>query len=102
MADLATEGLYLLDRTGRFLYVNAQAVTQMGGYTREELLQLTVCDICPDLTPEAFAAQVEATALGPMPRIEARTQRKDGKFFPAEVSTARLELDSEIYLFGVA
>ena len=102
MADLATEGLYLLDRTGRFLYVNAQAVTQMGGYTRDELLQLTVCDICPDLTPEAFAAQVEATALGPMPRIEARTQRKDGTFFPAEVSTARLELDGEIYLFGVA
>ncbi len=102
MADLATEGLYLLDRTGRFLYVNAQAVTQMGGYTQEELLALTVCDICPDLTPEMFAAQVEATADGPMPRIEARTQRKDGACFPAEVSSARLELDGEIYLFGVA
>ena len=34
--------------------------------------------LCPDFTPEMFAAQVEATAHGPMPRVEARTQRKDG------------------------
>ncbi len=102
MADFATEGLYLVDRTGRFLYVNAQALAQMGGYSMEELLSLTVCDICPDLTPEAFAANVEATAHGPMPRVESRTRRKDGSCFPAEVSTARLEADGEIYLFGVA
>ncbi len=102
MADFATEGLYLVDRTGRFLYVNAQGHAQMGGYTMEELLALTVCDICPDLTPEAFAANVEATAHGPMPRIESRTQRKDGTCFPAEVSTARLEVDGEVFLFGVA
>ena len=102
MADLATEGLYLLDRTGRFLYVNAQGLAQMGGYSMEELLRLTVVDICPDLTPEAFAANLEALAQGPMPTIEARTQRKDGSIFPAEVSSARLEVDGEVYMFGVA
>lgn len=102
MADLATEGLYLLDRTGRFLYVNAQGLAQMGGYTMAEMLSLTVCDISPDLTPEAFAANLEATAHGPMPRIESRTRRKDGSIFPVEVSSARLELDGEVYLFGVA
>lgn len=102
MADLATEGLYLLDRTGRFLYVNAQGLAQMGGYTMEELLRLTVVDICPDLTPEAFAANLEALAEGPTPLIEARTQRKDGSIFPAEVSSARLEVDGEVYMFGVA
>lgn len=102
MADLATEGLYLLDRTGRFLYVNAQGLAQMGGYTMDELLRLTVVDICPDLTPEAFAANLEALAQGPTPLIEARTQRKDGSIFPAEVSSARLEVDGEVYMFGVA
>ncbi len=102
MADLATEGLYLVDRTGRFLYVNAQGHAQMGGYTMDELLSLTVCDIVPDLTPEAFAAQFEASALGPMPRIESRTRRKDGSFFPTEVSSARVEVDGEVYMFGVA
>ena len=102
MADLATEGLYLLDRTGRFLYVNAQGLAQMGGYTMDELLRLTVVDICPDLTPEAFAANLEALAQGPVPSIEARTQRKDGSLFPAEVSSARLEVDGEVYMFGVA
>jgi PAS domain S-box-containing protein len=102
MADLATEGFYLVDRTGRFLYVNAQGHAQMGGYTMEELLSLTVCDISPDLTPEAFAANLEASAHGPTPRIESRTRRKDGSIFPAEVSSARLEVDGEVYLFGVA
>ena len=102
MADLATEGFYLLDRVGRFLYVNAQGHAQMGGYTMEELLQLTVCDISPDLTPEAFAATVEALVHGSIPRIESRTQRQDGAIFPAEVSSARLEVDGEIYIFGVA
>jgi PAS domain S-box-containing protein len=102
MADLATEGFYLVDRVGRFLYVNAQAHAQMGGYTMEELLSLTVCDISPDLTPEAFAANMEALAYGPMPRIEFRTRRKDGTIFPAEVSSARLEVDGEVYMFGVA
>jgi PAS domain S-box-containing protein len=102
MADLATEGFYLLDRGGRFLYVNAQGHAQMGGYSMGELLALTVCDISPDLTPETFAANVEALAHGPVPRIESRTRRKDGTLFPAEVSSARLEVDGEIYIFGVA
>ncbi len=102
MADLATEGFYLLDRAGRFLYVNAQGLAQMGGYTMQELLSLTVYDISPDLTPEAFAANVEACAHGPMPPIESRTRRKDGSIFPAEVSSARLDVDGEVYLFGVA
>ncbi len=102
MADLATEGFYLVDRTGRFLYVNAQGHAQMGGYSMEEMLSLTVCDISPDLTPEAFAAHVAASAQGPMPCIESRTRRKDGSIYPAEVSAARLEVDGEVYLFGVA
>jgi PAS domain S-box-containing protein len=102
MADLATEGLYLVDRVGRFLYVNAQGLAQMGGYTMDEFLRLTVVDISPDLTPEAFEANVQALVQGPMPTIESRTRRKDGSTFPVEVSTARLDVNGEVYMFGVA
>ena len=42
MVDLTTEGFYVLDRHGRFLYCNAQAHAQMGGYSMEEILQMTV------------------------------------------------------------
>ena len=75
----------------------------MGGYTMEELLSLGVCDICPDLTPEALRRatsrrsptdRCRASSPGP----SARTARS----FPAEVSSARLDVDGEIYMFGVA
>lgn len=102
MADRSSEGFYLLDRTGRFLYVNAKAHAQMGGYTVDELLALTVPDICPDLSPEQFAGSVAALEHGPLPLVESWTRRKDGSMFLVEVSMARVEFAGEIYLFGVA
>ncbi len=102
MVDLSTEGFYVLDRHGRFLYCNAQAHAQMGGYSMEEILRLTVSAIAPGMTPERFAAQVAALEIGPLPRLEVETVRKDGVTFPAEVSMARLVHRGEVYLFGVA
>jgi PAS domain S-box-containing protein len=102
MADRSNEGFYLLDRRGRFLYVNAKGHAQMGGYTMEEVLALTVSDICPDVPPERFAENVAALEHGPLPLVEAWTRRKDGTMFLVEVSMARLEFGGEIYLFGVA
>ena len=102
MADRSNEGFYLLDRRGRFLYVNAKGHAQMGGYTMEELLALTVSDICPDVSPERFAENVAALEHGPLPLVESWTRRKDGTMFLVEVSMARLEFGGEIYLFGVA
>ncbi len=102
MADRSNEGFYLLDRRGRFLYVNARAHAQMGGYTMEELLALTVSDICPDVPPERFTENVAALEHGPLPLVEAWTRRKDGTRFLVEVSMARLDFGGEAYLFGVA
>ena len=51
MVDFSTEGFYVLDRQGRFRYGNAQAQAQMGGYSMEEILRLTVSDIAPGMTP---------------------------------------------------
>jgi PAS domain S-box-containing protein len=102
MADRSNEGFYLIDRCGRFLYVNAKAHAQMGGYTMDELLSLTVSNICPDVPPEQFEANVVATEEGPVPLVESWTRRKDGTMFLVEVSTARLEFRGEVYLFGVA
>jgi PAS domain S-box-containing protein len=102
MADRSNEGFYLLDRRGRFLYVNAKGHAQMGGYTMEELLSLTVADICPDLSEAKFEENVAAVQQGPFPIVEAWTRRKDGSLYLCEVSTASLEFRGELYLFGVA
>jgi len=102
MADLSNEGLYLLDRRGRFLYVNAKGHAQMGGYTMEELLALTVSDVTPDVPPERFAEMATALMHGPLPLVESWTRRKDGTLFPLEVSMARVDFGGEAYFFGVA
>jgi PAS domain S-box-containing protein len=102
MADRSNEGFYLVDRRGRFLYVNAKGHAQMGGYTMEALLSLTVADICPDISQEQFEENVAVAAQGPFPVVEAWTRRKDGALFLCEVSTASVEFRGELYLFGVA
>ncbi len=102
MADRSNEGFYLLDRRGRFLYVNAKGHAQMGGYTMEELLSLTVADISPDVSPTQFEENVAAVQHGTLPLMEAWTRRKDGTLFLVEVSTAFVEFRGDIYLFGVA
>ena len=101
MADMSNEAFYLTDRKGRFLYVNNRATAQMGGYSRDEILSMTVPDISPDFPPERFNEVVVALAHGSLPPFETLARRKDGSIYPVEVSVARLDVRDEVYLFGV-
>ncbi len=99
MADMSSEAFYVTDFQGRFRYVNQRAL-DLTGYTWKELRQMTTAEIDPDYPLELY--QQAVTALdGPMPLIETRSRRKDGSFFPVEVSAALLEVDGEKYVFGV-
>jgi len=70
---------------GRLMEVNAAAVAAYG-YTREELLELTIHDLRKERTQELTAAQMaEAASLGI--RFETVHRRRDGSTFPAEVSS---------------
>src|SRR5690606_26284652 len=51
--DRAAEGVVWISAQGRLLYVNDQECRMMG-YSREEMLQLSVWDINPFRTPESF------------------------------------------------
>jgi PAS domain S-box-containing protein len=99
MADMSNDAFYLTDAEGRFRYVNERAET-LTGYTRDELLQMTLFDLDPEYPREQFGAIVAALAYGPLPPFEARTRRKDGTYYPTEVSPARIDVDGETWLFG--
>jgi PAS domain S-box-containing protein len=47
MLEGASDAIFIVDATGRYLYVNQQA-TQLLGFSREELLDMSI----PDITPE--------------------------------------------------
>ncbi|MBI3767433.1 MAG: PAS domain S-box protein [Deltaproteobacteria bacterium] len=101
MADMSNDGFYLCDATGRLLYVNDRTVTN-DGYTRAELLRMTVSDLNPDFPPARFREYTDAMALGTAPpHFETISRRKNGTIAPIELSVARVDVGSEFYLFGV-
>jgi PAS domain S-box-containing protein len=68
----------------RFTYVNEAACHSLG-YTRQELLSMTVHDIDPDFGPEVWPDHWrEAKERGSF-TIESHHRTKDGRVFPVEI-----------------
>lgn len=90
------EPAYLIDRSDmRFLYVNDEACRALG-YSRGELLTMTVFDIDPDYTPE-MAAKVKLQAdLAGSVTMERQHRAKDGHVFPVEIYTSVFEYDGKL------
>ena len=72
--------------TLRFIYLNRGAVESLG-YTREELLRMTVYQINPLLPESVFRAQIEPLLSGEKPSLSFETvhRHKDGTDFPVEI-----------------
>ena len=90
MFNQSTEGICVHDLEGRILDVNEMACTQ-SGYSREELLSLTVFDGHPGQSttfpPKAEILRTWGNwAPGQRFVIEAEHQRKDGTVYPVEIS----------------
>lgn len=103
MADMSNEAFYVTDYEGRFRYVNRRAL-EMTGYTWDELRTMRTSDLDPDyplaLYQELIRAAIESGG-GTLPLVETRSRRKDGSFFPVEVSVALFAADGEQFVFGV-
>jgi PAS domain S-box-containing protein len=77
--------------TGRFLEVNRAAVEKYG-YSREELLQLTISDICEDLPAERLAAARRGVEF----RDEIWRQRcKDGSLIDVSLFARTIRLQGQ-------
>ena len=101
MADMSNDAFYLCDQDGRFLYVNERSIT-VGGYSREDMLQMAVPDIAPEFPPGRFRDFVAAMAAGAAPtQFETLSRHKDGHIYPIEISVARIDVGDDLYLFGV-
>ena len=84
---------YFTRLDGTFAFVNQNACDSLG-YTREELMALTLFDVDPTLTPEIWRGLL---AMGPFNPTSVRTQhrRKDGTAFPVEAFGSRIILGDE-------
>lgn len=97
----ASEASYLMDRQGRFLDVNREACRALG-YTREELLRMSVFDIDPVLTPAAWNRYWKQIRKSGSTTLETTHRRKDAGTFPVEVTANFFEYQGKKYDLALA
>ncbi len=86
IVETSLDGFWVVDTNGRILEVN-DPYLQRSGYTREELLRLSLFDIDATRTREQIQATLEKGGV----RIdEAWHRAKDGSVWPLEVSSVRV------------
>ncbi len=102
--DQASDEVYWISENGRFDYVNEKVVEDLG-YSREELLQMTIFDIDPDLEKQFWFEKWNAIKLAKTRNekaniIETIHKRKDGSLFPVEVMNYYLRYKEKEYLIA--
>jgi len=101
LLDQSHDAILVVDpETRGFLDVNERACVELG-YSRAELLSMTVCDIDPGFDEGSRAwmeREVRESGFVTMERVH---RRKDGTTFPVEVNLRRVRLDRE-YCVAVA
>ena len=96
--DSVHEGAFLVNDDGRFLYVNGEASRSLG-YSREELLRMSVPDIDPDVTRERWDREFRGLAYPAA--FETRHKCKDGRVFPVEINANFFEYDGARYIMSL-
>lgn len=99
LLDRSNDAIEVLDpQTLRFLDVNERACAELG-YSREELLSMTVYDIDPEYDESSRQWVQQQLCERGYAVLARKHRRKDGTRLPVEVSVRRVRLDRE---YGVA
>ena len=99
-ADRSDDQVFWVDSDGGITNVSESACTQLG-YTREELLAMTIYDVNPTLSRGLIDAPATVKRLGPR-RYETVHRTKDGRDIPVDVSLEYAELEGQEHKFVVA
>ncbi len=87
LIDQAADAIFVHDDHGRFFEVNQQASASLG-YTRDELLSMSVGDVDPDVEIRGDMEKFWPTSSA---TFEARHRRKDGSTFAVEIRLGPIE-----------
>ncbi len=94
--DHSSDAAFWMGSDARFFYVNDAACRALG-YTREELLTMTVHDIDPEFPPEIWPQHwAELKRKGSFV-VESQHCAKDGRIFPVEISVNYLTFGGKEY-----
>lgn len=94
-------GIFVHDLEGNNLLVNDMACHN-SGYSKEELLNMSIMDIDPGLGPrESATPKWQDLGEGESINFETTHMRKDGSTFPVEVHLNVTQLDGESILLSI-
>ena len=100
LVEQAADAFFVHDMHGRFVKVNHRACESLG-YTRGELLSMTVFDIEQVLDPAKLLA-VWGQPAHRDATVEGVHRRKDGSCFPVEIRVSRCTIAGEYRYLGLA
>ncbi|MBU0665565.1 MAG: PAS domain S-box protein [Proteobacteria bacterium] len=102
LLDQATDAIFVSDMNAHLIDANRSACEDLG-YSREELLTLSICDVDPNFETEQHAKKAwERLSPGKSLTIESRHRRKDGSLFPVEIHIGKLEINGQPAILGIA
>jgi len=85
--DRASEGIFAVSPEGSLLEVN-EALARMHGYTREEMLALSLTDLDAPDSLNLSSERMQRLMAGESLTFEVEHRHKDGHVFPLEVSAS--------------
>jgi PAS domain S-box-containing protein len=85
--ETSADGFCITDMAGRFLEFN-DAFVHLMGYSREEMLTMSVPDIESQLTPEEISVTIAQVQSEGHVIFETKHRGKDGRVWPVEVNLA--------------
>jgi len=94
--DHAPQGVFWIRSDGSFAYANDTACHIMG-YSREELLTMSVFDIDPALPRETWPELWQQVRENKVPVFETQHQTKDGRVISVEILANYLEYEGQEY-----
>ncbi|MEA2033895.1 MAG: PAS domain S-box protein, partial [Euryarchaeota archaeon] len=97
--DNAADAIYWADDNGRFILVNDIACS-LYGYSREELLKMSLTDLSPDFPPERYKKFWDKIKEEGAMVFEAEVTQKDGAVISVEVSVVHLSFKGHEYGCG--
>jgi len=101
LVDQSNDAIEVIDpETLRFIDINERTCLDLG-YSREELLSMSVYDIDPNVDRSMFERVGKELRDSGSTIFESLHRRKDGSTFPVEVSIKRVQLE-RVYRVSVA
>jgi len=96
----ALDGFWLTNLEGEILEVN-DSYCKMVGYTREELLKMSISDLEATESPEEVAQHIKGIIEQGYGRFESHHKRKDGKIIDVEISVNYLDVgQGQLFVFA--